>query len=300
MQELPQAAGGAPFFEARRWRSLVTALIALASSSAAFAQLNTPPLFTSIPPTSATEEAPYSYSITTTDLNVGDTRTLTAPTKPAWLTFTPGANGSGTLAGTPAQAQVGSHNVVLSVSDGTVSVTQSFTIVVANVDDQPVFTSTPVTAATEDVPYNYAITASGCRRRHVDDHVARQHRPGSRSPLARTAPRRCPARRHRRRWATTTSRSASPTDRARRSSRTLRSSSTNVNDPPAFTSTPVTTATEDVPYSYSITTSDPENNSRTVTAPTKPAWLNFTTGANGSATFPARLRRRKSAVTTSC
>ncbi len=173
MQELPQAASGAPFFEARRWRSLVAALIALASSSAAFAQLNTPPLFTSIPPTSATEDVPYSYSITTTDLNVGDTRTLTAPTKPAWLTFTPGANGSGTLAGTPAQAQVGNHPVVLSVSDGTVSVTQSFTIVVANVDDQPVFTSTPVTAATEDVPYSYAITATRCRRQRLDDHLAR-------------------------------------------------------------------------------------------------------------------------------
>jgi hypothetical protein len=49
MQELPQAAGGARFFEARRWRSLVTHSFALTFSSAAFAQLNTPPLFTSIP-----------------------------------------------------------------------------------------------------------------------------------------------------------------------------------------------------------------------------------------------------------
>ena len=40
---------------------------------------------------------------------------------------------------------------------GAAAATQSFTIVVANVDDQPVFTSTPETAAPENASYSYAI-----------------------------------------------------------------------------------------------------------------------------------------------
>jgi hypothetical protein len=56
---------------------------------------------------------------------------------------------------------VGTHSVVLSVSDGTAPpVTQSFQIVVSNTDDQPVFTSTPVTTASQGTVYTYAITAT--------------------------------------------------------------------------------------------------------------------------------------------
>ena len=45
---------------------------------------------------------------------------------------------------------------------------------------------------------------------------------------------------------------------------------------------------------------DLKSNSRTVTAPTKPAWLNFSAGANGSATLSGTPTRAKSAVTASC
>jgi hypothetical protein len=70
-----------------------------------------------------------------------------------------------------------------------------------------VFTSTPVTAATEDVHYNYAITATDADGDPLT--ITSQGTPAWLTFAAgANAPRRCPARRHKRRWATTTSRSA--------------------------------------------------------------------------------------------
>ena len=94
---------------------------------------NRPPVFSSAPVTVAGVGSPYSYAIATSDPD-GNALTLTAPTKPAWLTFTPGGNGAGTLSGAPTVADVGSHAVVLRVTDNgnpALSATQSFTIVVS-------------------------------------------------------------------------------------------------------------------------------------------------------------------------
>ncbi|MGE0083604.1 MAG: tandem-95 repeat protein [Desulfococcaceae bacterium] len=57
---------------------------------------------------------------------------------------------------------------------------------------------------------------------------------------------------------------------------TLSVTVTNVNDPPQFTSEPVTAATEDVPYQYEITFTDADpDDSFTVTAGNLPAWLSL-------------------------
>ena len=93
---------------------------------------NQPPSFTSTPITAASVASPYSYTITTRDPD-GNILTLTAPTLPAWLTFAPGANGTGTLSGTPAAADLGPHNVVLRVTDNgspSLGADQAFTITV--------------------------------------------------------------------------------------------------------------------------------------------------------------------------
>ena len=60
----------------------------------------------------------------------------------------------------------------------------------------------------------------------------------------------------------------------------------NVNDPPVFTSSPVNTVTEGNPYTYNITTSDPEDHVVTVTAPTLPGWLKFTGRPNLTVSQP--------------
>ena len=120
---------------------------------------NTAPSITSTGVTSSTEGTAYTYTLAATDAD-GDTLTLTAPTIPTWLSFDAA---SGALSGTPATADVGQHAVTLSVSDGTASVSQSFTIVVDAAvvpNTAPSITSSAVVAGTEGVAYTYTLTAT--------------------------------------------------------------------------------------------------------------------------------------------
>ena len=125
---------------------------------------NDPPEFTSTPVTDATAGTVYTYGITVTDAD-GDALTITAPALPAWLTLTDNEDGTATLTGTPADGDVGNHDVSLQASDGSAAVTQPFSIAVAagtggGENEAPEFTSTAVTGATEDEEYRYEITAS--------------------------------------------------------------------------------------------------------------------------------------------
>ena len=117
------------------------------------AAVNGAPSFTSSPVTAATQGSAYSYSITTSDPDVGDTRTVSSVgSLPAWLTLSgvSASAGTATLSGTPAAANVGTSSVTLRVTDeGGASATQSFTITVAAVNAAPTFTSAPVTSATQ-------------------------------------------------------------------------------------------------------------------------------------------------------
>ncbi|MBD2365063.1 tandem-95 repeat protein [Anabaena minutissima FACHB-250] len=58
---------------------------------------------------------------------------------------------------------------------------------------------------------------------------------------------------------------------------------TNVNEVPSFTSTPIGTANAGNLYRYFITTSDPEGNSRTITANNLPDWLTLIDNGDGTA-----------------
>ena len=91
-----------------------------------------PSAFSSNGATSATSETAYTYNVTTTNPD-GLPPTITAPTIPAWLTFTDNGDGTATLSGTPTNDDAGNTPVVLTVNDGTTSVNQSFSIVVAPV-----------------------------------------------------------------------------------------------------------------------------------------------------------------------
>ena len=121
------------------------------------ANVNNTPVITSGANTTATADLAYSYTFMVNDADVGDTLTLSAPTLPGWLTFNPG---TGLLSGTPGNAEVGDHTVVLRVNDGTVNVDQRFTISVSNVNNAPVITSVPNAAATEGVAYSYSFTVA--------------------------------------------------------------------------------------------------------------------------------------------
>lgn len=116
---------------------LLAGLLCLAE--AAFAV----PRFTSVPVTSATEDAAYRYDIITADTQTGQ-RQVTATVLPTWLTLSNVtlSNGRARLSGLPTQTHVGTHAVSLQVRNLRTNSTavQNFTVVVANVNDAPVIT----------------------------------------------------------------------------------------------------------------------------------------------------------------
>ncbi len=121
--------------------------------------INFPPEFLSQPITQVTESEIYTYQIVAQDAN-NDALTVTCSVLPSWLTFAANANGTATLNGIPANANVGNNAVTISVSDGVNTVNQEFTINVIEMNVAPQFTSTPLTEATEILPYNYELSGS--------------------------------------------------------------------------------------------------------------------------------------------
>ena len=96
--------------------------------------INDAPVITSVAPTNAIKNQLYSYTITATDED-GDPLTYSATTKPDWLSFDTNTH---TLSGTPGNAEVNQDYIVtLTVSDGTATATQTFTIHVNNENHAP-------------------------------------------------------------------------------------------------------------------------------------------------------------------
>ena len=79
--------------------------------------INAEPVFTSTPILTINQGQLYSYSVTVSDDNSGDTLVISVVTKPVWLSW----NGT-TISGIPSNSDVGTHNVTLRVNDGTVNV----------------------------------------------------------------------------------------------------------------------------------------------------------------------------------
>ncbi len=245
---------------------------------------NDPPQFTSTPVTQAIEDVVYQYSITTSDPDAGDSRTITSLALPSWLTLTDNGNGTASLSGTPLNAQVGNHSVVLNVRDALgANTNQSFSITVINSNDAPVFSSTPVTSALQDIEYRYEVRTNDV---DVND---------TRTLVAETLPS----------WLNFTSLGngnallsgtprnvnlgANPvklkvTDAAGSSTfQNFTITVDNTNDPPSFTSTPVTTVQEDNEYRYNVAASDPDTGDNLeMRALVIPSWLTFTDNGDGT------------------
>ena len=122
------------------------------------ANVNDAPVITTSEVTSVNEDASYSYTFAASDVDVGDSVTISKPTIPSWLSFNAG---TGVLSGTPGNSDVGAHSVVLKATDTNGAVSQqSFTVTVANVNDAPVITTSEVTSVNEDASYSYTFAAS--------------------------------------------------------------------------------------------------------------------------------------------
>ncbi|MBI3180725.1 MAG: tandem-95 repeat protein, partial [Myxococcales bacterium] len=214
--------------------------------------VNDPPAFSSIPPLAATEDSQYAYAATASDPD-GDPLVFALQVGPAGMTV----SSSGNVQWTPSNAQVGTQGVALKVSDGRGGeAVQSFTLVVANVNDPPVITSTAVTVATESSPYAYQPVAidpdptgdtlswslvsapTGMTINSGTGLIGWKPSPSNVGTVAVTL--------------------RVDDGNGGLASQTYFLTVQNVNDPPAFTSTPALLATEGTPYSYPATASDPD------------------------------------------
>lgn len=104
--------------------------------------------------TTATQDLPYSYDVEAVDVD-GDELEFSLLESPDGMEI----NSSGYITWTPTKYQVGLNSVKVEVTDGELAVSQEFVIDVANVNDAPQITSSPLTLAVEDELYVYEVQA---------------------------------------------------------------------------------------------------------------------------------------------
>ncbi len=118
--------------------------------------VNDLPEFLSSPILTVYQDAIYGYNFLAHDPD-GDDLTYTAVMLPGWLTFNVSKF---IISGTPANEDVGIHDVKIRVSDGKGHYDHQFQITVINVNDLPVITSFPSESDVwPDQEYHYQITA---------------------------------------------------------------------------------------------------------------------------------------------
>ena len=116
-----------------------------------------PPEITSDPVINGAVDKPYIYDVEAYDAN-GDTLTYSLVTAPEGMVIDPV---TGLIQWTPTNAQVGSHAVTVRVTDsGGLYASQNFTVTVANVNNAPIITSSPVTSVVAGQLYTYDVEAT--------------------------------------------------------------------------------------------------------------------------------------------
>ncbi|MEM7106946.1 MAG: putative Ig domain-containing protein, partial [Bacteroidota bacterium] len=248
---------------------------------------NDPPVFTSAPITGAIQDVLYSYAIVTSDPDLGDSRTITPVTVPLWLNLTDNGNGTASLFGTPTNSNLGSNAIQIRVTDAAgASLDQSFVINVDNINDTPSFTSDPVTNAVEDLPYIYNINTSdpdlGDTREITllsgPDWINLEDFGDGSGQLTGTPLNGDVG------SATIVINVEDALGANVNQNFTI--AIDNTNDPPKFTSNPISIALQDVLYSYNVTADDEDlADEIIVKATTLPGWLNFNDNGSGSATL---------------
>lgn len=244
----------------------------------AVANVNDLPEISTTPATSVDEDVAYTYTIVASDVDAGATLTYSAPVLPSWMNFNTTTH---VLSGTPTNDQVGmdaskDYDVTLRVTDNTTAVTdQTFTITVNQVNDDPEVTSQNTVATDEDIAI--AVTLANLNVTDVDntfpDDFALTVKNGTN--YTHTGNTITPAEN----FNGTLTVPVDISDGTAVISYNMSVTVNAVNDAPVFTSTAITAGATGTAYEYWITTSDVENLTRTLTCPTKPAWLNFTTNA---------------------
>ncbi len=239
------------------------------------APLNQPPTITSVPVTTATVGQPYSYQVTATDPDAGDTLTFSLTTAPAGMAINAA---TGLISWTPTVGQEGNQPVTVQVSDAEgLTDSQSFIITVqpaAAVNQPPTITSIPVTTATVDQPYSYQVTATDPDAGDTLTFSLTTAPAGMAINAATGLISWTPTVGQEGDQAVTVQVSDAEGLTDSQSFIVTVQPAAAVNQPPTITSIPVTTATVDQPYSYQVTATDPDvGDTLTFSLTTAPAGL---------------------------
>ncbi|GAH64003.1 unnamed protein product, partial [marine sediment metagenome] len=122
---------------------------------------NQAPILTSDPITTATVGVLYTYNVNATDPD-DDALTYSLAAKPTGMTIN---SATGLVKWTPTAAQVGDNSVTVTVSDGSLNITQPFIIKVSKptptpINHPPVITPIPNLTATVGVVFAYDVNAT--------------------------------------------------------------------------------------------------------------------------------------------
>lgn len=119
-----------------------------------------PTVANAIPDQNATEDAAFSFqfaSNTFNDIDTGTNLVYSTSALPSWLSFNAATR---TFSGTPLNAHVGPVSITVTASDGSLSVSDTFVITVANTNDAPVVANLiPNQNATEDAAFSFQFAA---------------------------------------------------------------------------------------------------------------------------------------------
>lgn len=119
--------------------------------------INDAPVITSIPVTTVKQDQAYAYQVTVSDPDPGDHAAFAVAARYAGISIST----SGRITWTPNAAQVGVCSVTVVVRDDSLAAdTQSFQLIVENVNDAPVISTLLLDTATEDRAFSDTLAAS--------------------------------------------------------------------------------------------------------------------------------------------
>ncbi|MDM8528659.1 tandem-95 repeat protein [Anaerolineales bacterium HSG24] len=247
---------------------------------------NDEPVLDSEPVTQATQDQAYLYNLKASDVDTevdpAEKLSFSIANKPAWLTLTDHGDGTAKLSGTPANADVGSYTITVTIKDvAQASAEQDFVLVVANINDLPTFSSIPLLEATEDTTYTYVVSITDPDVAVTDEQFSfandlpawlSLYEPRNGAATLEGVPTNDDVGSHKVTLKVTDSDGASD-------SQTFDIKVANTNDAPEITSNPQTIANQNVTYSYQVTLDDVDKGDQlTLTVLEKPAWLSWTPG----------------------
>jgi hypothetical protein len=126
------------------------------SFSIIVSNVNDAPTITSTPISAATEEVQYTYDVNAQDIDPGDTLNYSLTSAPEGMSID---DLTGIITWTPTDAQVGTHQIVLKVTDNqSAYATQAFAITVENVNDAPEISDMRVVPETGNNKDRYVFT----------------------------------------------------------------------------------------------------------------------------------------------